>query len=349
MLAIETKGLTKYYGRSRGIIDLNLEVPEGQIFGFIGPNGAGKSTTIRTLLGFLQPTRGEARIFGHPVCGLRDAKLPLPPWQVRAEIGYVPAEVSYYDEMKVRELLAYSASFYPRRSRQEIRSRMQELAEIFALNLDERIDSLSHGNKKKVALIQALQHRPRLLILDEPTSGLDPLIQARLFSVLLEENRAGTTIFFSSHVLSEVQRFCHAVAIIREGRLLAVDKVENLLAKQVKRVRILLARSTASPSSPASSIGQASPVSPATDPAEAMKPVLTLAGVSGVEWTNNKSLSFLYRGDVPALLATLNQVAPLVADIQIEEPSLEEVFLSFYNGEVDDKDAGVEPDTSERR
>ena len=159
---IETKGLTKFYGKTRGIIDLNLEINHGEIFGFIGPNGSGKSTTIRTLLGFIHPTTGQARIFGRDC--FKDSAL------IKREIGYLPAEVNYYDDTRVWDLLSYSASFY----RKDCQARSEELCALFELDPNRKIEALSFGNKKKVAIIQALQHQPRLLILDEPTGGLDP-------------------------------------------------------------------------------------------------------------------------------------------------------------------------------
>jgi len=171
MFAIETSRLTKFYGAARGIIDVDLQVKEGEIFGFIGPNGAGKSTTIRTLLNFIFPTRGQATIFGHDC--VRDSRI------IKGLVGYLPAEVHYYDDMTVRDLLVYSASFYP----QDSSARQKELADRLELEMDRRIESLSLGNRKKVGIVQALQHRPRLLILDEPTSGLDPLMQARFFDI----------------------------------------------------------------------------------------------------------------------------------------------------------------------
>jgi ABC-2 type transport system ATP-binding protein len=301
--AIEVRGLTKMYGRARGVIDLSLAVPEGQIFGFIGPNGAGKSTTIRALLGFLRPTRGEAFLFGAPVFSPGGFAL-------RAEVGYVPGEVSYYDDMRVGELLEYSAAFYPADSA----ARRKELAARFDLDLARRVDGLSLGNKKKVALVQALQHRPRLLILDEPTSGLDPLVQEQLFLALEEENRAGRTIFFSSHVLSEVQRLCHRVGIIREGRLVDVEDVTALRARQVKRVRARLAA--------------------------AGDPFAALDGVSGAEWSKDRrAVSFLYRGPVAPLFRALAEAAP--EDAQVEEPSLEEIFLGYYHAKGGAEESAV--------
>jgi len=219
MYAIESQKLTKYYGRARGIIDVDLAVEQGEIFGFIGPNGAGKSTTIKTLLNFVYPTSGSARILGKDC--VRKSR------DVKRIIGYVPPEVEYYDYMTVGELLRYSASFYGL----NLNDRAHKLAERFDLPLDQRIDRLSTGNKKKTAILQAVLHRPKVLILDEPTSGLDPLMQQRMFELLLEENSRGATIFLSSHILSEVQKICAAVSIIKQGRIeetVPIDEHSNL-------------------------------------------------------------------------------------------------------------------------
>jgi len=226
MYAIETRALTKYYGKDRGIVDLDLEIESGEIFGFIGPNGAGKSTTIRTLLGLIFPTSGSGRIFGMDI--IRETK------EIKKRIGYMPSEVSYYEKMDGQELLRYSANFYGK----DCESRINELADIFALDLDRKIIDLSRGNRKKIAILQCLIHQPRLLILDEPTTGLDPLMQAKFFDILREENNQGTTIFFSSHTLSEVQKMCRRVGIIKEGRIIAVEDIETLRKKQLRKVQV---------------------------------------------------------------------------------------------------------------
>ncbi len=207
---LQTSGLTKYYGKTRGIEDVDLQIEKGEIFGFIGPNGAGKSTAIRTLLGLIKPTRGSATIFG------KDITTHGP--QIRQSIGYLPSEVFYYDGMRVRDLLRYSASFYDK-PKQVMHRRIEELAELLQLDLTRKIDDLSYGNKKKVGIIQGLLHDPDLIILDEPTGGLDPLMQQTFFQLLRDENAKGVTILFSSHILSEVQKLCDRVGIIKDGKL----------------------------------------------------------------------------------------------------------------------------------
>ena len=194
MNAIKTIALTKYYGKARGIIDLNLTVAEGEFFGFIGPNGAGKSTTIRTLLGLINPTSGSAEVFGRDI--VRDRRTLL------SCVGYLPSEAVFYPNMRVRDVLKLSADLRKMNCAQEAAA----LCERLQLNTAQKVDELSFGNRKKVAIVCALQHRPKLLVLDEPTSGLDPLMQREFFTILRERNRDGATVFLSSHILSEIQR-----------------------------------------------------------------------------------------------------------------------------------------------
>jgi len=229
MSVIETKKLTKYYGKSRGIENVDLKVEEGEIFGFIGPNGAGKSTTIRTLLGLIHETSGSATIFGKDITKFGP--------EIREEVGYLPSEVFYYDNMRAIDLLRYSASFY-KKPKKDIEKRINELAALLDLDLKKKIDDLSYGNKKKVGIIQGLLHEPKLIILDEPTGGLDPLIQQKFFQLLRDENKRGATILFSSHILSEVQKMCDRVAIIKDGTIIRTEKIKDLLENNTKRFKI---------------------------------------------------------------------------------------------------------------
>ena len=210
MSVIELNQLTKYYGKARGIVDVSFNVDEGEIFGFIGPNGAGKSTTIRLFCSLIYPSSGQAKIFGKDVTRFGP--------EIRQEIGYLPSEVFYYDRMKVLDLLNYSASFYQK----DCTQRLHELAEIMELDLKRRIDDLSYGNRKKVGIVQGLLHQPKVILLDEPTSGLDPLMQQKFFKLIHQENERGATIFFSSHILGEVQKMCNRVAIIKEGSVIKI-------------------------------------------------------------------------------------------------------------------------------
>lgn len=290
---ISTKKLTKNYGKSRGVENLNLEVNEGEIFGFIGPNGAGKSTTIRTLLGLIKPTSGNATIFGKDI--IRDGA------EIREDIGYLPSEVFYYDNMRVIDLLRYSASFY-KKPRKEVEDRMHRLAKLLDLDLMKKIDDLSYGNKKKVGIVQGLQHSPRLIILDEPTGGLDPLMQQTFFGLLREENERGATILFSSHILSEVQKLCDRVAIIKDGKLAKVETIESLRKNSYVRV----------------SLDLAAPVN---------KTWLKQSGIHNLEVVGSR-ISFLYSGDINALTKLLTQMK--LKDVSIVEPDLEEIFIHYY-------------------
>lgn len=289
MNVIEIKNLTKNYGKARGIIDVNLAVEEGEIFGFIGPNGAGKSTTIRTLLGLIYPTSGSATIFGKNCVEVPEA---------RKEVGYLPSEVFYYDNMKVIDLLKYSASFY----KKDCTKRINELAEIMDLNLKRKIDDLSFGNKKKVGIVQGLLHEPKLIILDEPTSGLDPLMQQKFFDLIEQENKKGATVFFSSHILGEVQRLCNRVAFIKEGRIIKLEKMSELQGNSYKKFSV-----TANSAIPGDYFG--------------------LKGVSKIEVKGNEA-NFIFKGNINPVMRKIAELE--IRNISIEEPDLEEIFLHYY-------------------
>jgi beta-exotoxin I transport system ATP-binding protein len=289
MGVIEVNHLTKYYGKARGIIDLSFQVEQGEIFGFIGPNGAGKSTTIRLLLSLIYPTSGSATIFG------KDCIKNGP--ELRRDIGYLPSEVFYYDRMKVIDLLKYSASFYPK----DCTQRMHELAELMELEMNRRIEDLSYGNRKKVGIVQGLLHQPKLLFLDEPTAGLDPLMQRKTFELIRQENQGGVTVFFSSHILSEVQRMCNRVAIIREGRIVEIADIRTLQQNNYKKIRV-----------------DAGDVAPA---------YFDLPGVTNLE-QHNGTVRFFYKGDINAVMHKLSEIK--VSDVIIEEPTLEEIFMHYY-------------------
>jgi len=289
MSVIEVTNLTKYYGKSRGIVDVSFKEEEGEIFGFIGPNGAGKSTTIRLLLSLIHPTSGTATIFGKDV-------LTHGP-EIRRDIGYLPSEVFYYEGMKVVDLLKYSASFYDH----DCTQRMHELSEIMELEMNRRISDLSYGNKKKVGIVQGLLHSPKLLFLDEPTSGLDPLMQHKFFDLVRQENTRGVTVFFSSHILGEVQRMCNRVGIIREGKIVEISDIRTLQQNNYKKVHVT-----------ADGLTQAS---------------FNLPGVTNLQMENGAT-SFFFKGDINAVLQKLGSI--LVSDVTIEEPTLEEIFMHYY-------------------
>lgn len=290
MNVIEINNLTKTYGQSRGITDISFNVEEGEIFGFIGPNGAGKSTTIRTLLSLIYPTSGSAKIFG------KDCIEFAP--EIKKQIGYLPSEVFYYDNMKVIDLLKYSASFY----KKDCTKRIKELAEIMDLNLTKKIDDLSLGNKKKVGIVQGLLHEPKLIILDEPTSGLDPLMQQKFFELLEIEHQKGATVLFSSHILSEVQRLCSRVAIIKEGKIVTLEKISTLQENNYKKFKI-------------------------HTKANLDKGYFDVAGVSKLE-VEGSNVSFLFKGNLNIVLKKIAETE--IANVWIEEPDLEEIFMHYY-------------------
>lgn len=289
MPVIETKGLTKYYGKSRGIENLDLTVEDGEFFGFIGPNGAGKSTTIRTLLNFIYPNAGQATIFGMD-CVSETTR-------IKSVTGYVPGEINYYRDVRVRDLLNYAASFY----REIDRSYLKKLCTDFEIEVDKLIRNLSLGNKKKAAIVQALMHKPKLLILDEPANGLDPLMQTRLFSVLSEVNRQGTTVFLSSHNLSEVQRFCHRVAIIRDGHIVEVNQVEALLGAASRHIMVRTRDNIIA--------------------------ILRDLGVKDIQSVDD-TYDFVYERPIDLLIKALARYT--IDDLRVQEPSLEERFLHYY-------------------
>ena len=293
MNVIEIKNLTKSYGKARGITDVSFNVYEGEIFGFIGPNGAGKSTTIRTLLSLIYPTSGSATIFG------KDCVKFGP--EIKKEIGYLPSEVFYYDNMKVIDLLKYSASFY----KKDCSKRILELAKIMDLDLNKKIDDLSFGNKKKVGIVQGLLHSPKLIILDEPTSGLDPLMQQKFFELLEEENKKGVTILLSSHILSEVQRLCTRVAIIKEGKIIKLDKISTLQENNHKRFKI-------------------------ETKSKIDDKYFQISGVTNLDVKDN-IISFLFGGNINFIMKKISELE--IVNIWIEEPDLEEIFMHYYEKE----------------
>ena len=286
MEIIKTTKLTKSYGKARGIMDLDLTVEQGEFFGFIGPNGAGKSTTIRTLLGLISPTSGSAMIFGKDVTKERKSILQ--------NIGYLPSEALFYQGMKVKDVLKLSADL----RKTDCREESKLLCERLQLDESRKIDELSFGNRKKVGIVCALQHRPDLLVLDEPTSGLDPLMQKEFFDILRERNEEGATVLLSSHILSEIQRNCTRAAIIRDGRIIACNNVDFLLKTSAKRITV--------------------------------HGTVNLEQLNGVRDRKDSegSVNFLYSGDMNNLLRTLS--SGQVKDLTITEPDLDEVFLHYY-------------------
>ncbi len=284
--AITAEALTKYYGKARGIDGLNLDVETGDFFGFIGPNGAGKSTTIRTLLGLISPTSGKAQVLGMDIGKNNRAILQ--------RVGYLPSDASFYRGMRVMEILKLSADL----RNKDCSAGAAELCERLRLDPDRKVEDLSFGNRKKVGIVCALQHDPELLILDEPTGGLDPLMQHEFFSILQERNRKGTTVFLSSHILSEIQRHCSRAAIIREGKIIACDSVEKLSESRARRVTL-------------------------------RGSVLRENLPECRDWKElGDTVSFLFSGDINTLIRALSKTD--IQDMTIAEPDLEEIVLHFY-------------------
>lgn len=292
MNVIEIKNLTKTYGKSRGIDGVTLSIKQGEIYGFIGPNGAGKSTTIKVLLNLIFPNSGEAKIFGLD-CVTNTTK-------IKEDLGYVPSEVRYYDDVKVGEIINYAKTFKKNIDEEYV----DHLIKTFDVDLNKKIFELSLGNKKKVALIQAFIHKPKLLILDEPTNGLDPLVQQKLFTELIDLKNSGSTIFLSSHNLTEVEEFCDRVAIIKEGKIIEVKNIEEFANKKVKRITLKLSQNLS-------------------------EEVKTLGGEI-LEFKDNVMV-FNYNGNITKLLSLL--VKYPVEDLIIEEKKLSEVFMAYYEME----------------
>ena len=286
MEAILTRNLTKMYGKHRGITNLDLSVEEGELFGFIGPNGAGKSTTIRTLLGLISPTSGTAQVLGKDI--LRNKE------EILRETGYLPSEALFYPGMKVRDILKFSADL----RKKDCSAEAEDLCARLQLDTSRKVDELSFGNRKKVAIVCALMSRPRLLILDEPTGGLDPIMQRAFFDIIRERNREGATVFLSSHILSEIQRNCSRAAVIREGRIIACDSVEALGRTNARRISV--------------------------------HGCVDLGGLPGIRdlQVTEDTASFLYSGEMKALLGRLAEGN--VRDLSVSEPDLEEIFLHYY-------------------
>ncbi|MFB6161278.1 MAG: ATP-binding cassette domain-containing protein [Haloferacaceae archaeon] len=289
MPAIDVRGLTKRYGETVANDDLEFAVEEGEIFGYLGPNGAGKSTTIRQLLGFQSPTAGTAYVLGSDVRDERALR------RAKARIGFLPGDPAFDGGATGAEFLDYQAAL-------KGDERRAELLDIFRPPLDRKIREYSSGNRQMLGIVQAFMHDPDLVVMDEPTSGLDPLKQERFNRFLREERTAGTTVFFSSHVLGEVRRVCDRVGIIRDGRLVAVEGVDELLDRGGKRVRVHTAE----------------PIDEAA---------LDLDGVVGLERVG-REVQFTFAGDFDDLVDALADLD--IVDLDVEEPPIEEVFMHFY-------------------
>jgi ABC-2 type transport system ATP-binding protein len=292
---ISTRGLTKHYGRIVALEDLTLEVRPGEIFGFLGPNGAGKSTMIRTLLGFLHPTRGVGRVL--------DMDVVEQSVEIRRRTGYLPGGIALYDSMTGEQVLDYLARLQGRVARRRVR--LAERLQMPSSDLRRKVRDYSRGMRQKLGIIQALQHDPELAILDEPSEGLDPLMQQAFYGVLADLREEGRTVFFSSHVLPEVERVCDRVGIIRHGRLMAVHDVRELLARRRRKVSIRWRGAAPEPG--------------------------TIPGLEDVTVDGDRLFGTLH-GDVSEFVRAV--ASPSLEDLTIEPASLEEAFLEYYADDV---------------
>jgi beta-exotoxin I transport system ATP-binding protein len=292
---VRAVGLAKYYGRQRGLVDLDLEIVPGEVFGYLGPNGAGKTTTIRLLLDYIRPTRGSASVFGLD-CH-RDSLA------IRRRVGYLPGDLHLYASLSGRELISYFGALRGGVSQR----RVQELADRLDCDLGREIKTLSSGNRQKLGLIQALMSNADLLVLDEPTNGLDPLVQQTFYELVTEARAAGRTVFLSSHVLPEVERVCDRVGILRDGRLVAVERISDLRARAMRRLEIEFCREV---------------------------PPHSFANLPGVRdlAVAGSTVRCTVVGTMDPVLKAANTFE--IRTVTSSEPSLEEVFLAFYGSEA---------------
>jgi ABC-2 type transport system ATP-binding protein len=292
-IIISVNHLTKFYGKIPGVQDLNFSVSQGEIFGFLGPNGAGKTTTIRMLLDLLRPTSGQIHIFGKEIY---DHSL-----EIRRRSGYLPGNFSAYGNMTGINFLRFAGSM--RRTSPKLQSSLIDRFQLSKEDLSQKVKHLSHGTLQKLGIIQAFFHQPELLILDEPTIGLDPLMQEEFYRLLFEVQNKGNTIFFSSHNLAEVEKICHRIAIIRDGKLVALETLESLKKKKVRRLKLIL-----------------------KEPVDELK-------LPGANLVKQKDLyyEYLVEGDMKPLLQKLSSLP--IDDLIFPEPDLEEVFMAYYHKE----------------
>ena len=289
MNVIETHNLTKYYGKIKGVENLTFNVQKGEIFGFLGPNGAGKTTTIRTLLGYLNKTSGKAYIYGKNI----DDKIV----DIKREVGYIPGDLNIYGHLTGRQFLNYFSSLRHREM-----TLLNELLEIFELPLDRKIKGYSKGMKQKLGLVQAFMDDPEMVIMDEPTSGLDPLLQQKFYDFLLKQKQRGKTMFFSSHVLSEVDKVCDRIGIIRNSEIIALEDVESLKGKMGKRIRVKIKEK----------------------PETFKGPKNTVIKSGWIEFVTND--------DVDHWIKILSRYT--IVDLEISEFSLEDIFIQYYEGQT---------------
>ena len=286
---IKIKDLTKNYGKSRGVKNINLEIEKGTIYGFIGPNGAGKSTTIKCIMNLINKNSGEIHIENTPVNNKN--------YKIKEDIGYLPSEIHLYENMPVKKMLDYSASFY----KKDCSKRREDLVKKLEVDENKKIDELSLGNLKKVGIILALMHEPKVVIMDEATSGLDPLMQEKFYDILEEEKKKGTTIFFSSHILSEVKRICDKVAIIKEGQIIKIEDMNSFDTSEVVQVKVNSSQ---------------------------MDEILKDLKIENIKYRKENEVKFIYKGEINTLIQIVAKYS--VSKLIIEELDLEEIFMHYY-------------------
>ncbi|MFR0822079.1 MAG: ABC transporter ATP-binding protein [Clostridia bacterium] len=286
--AIQIENLSKSYGKNTAIQDIHLNIEEGTIFGFIGPNGAGKSTTIKCMMNLIRSNTGEVCIQGKPLSKNREA--------IREIMGYLPSEIHLYEDLTVKKMLDYAASFY----KKDCSKRRKQLVDKLEVEEDKKIDELSLGNLKKVGIVIAFMHEPKIVIMDEATSGLDPLMQEKFYEILLEEKKKKTTIFFSSHILSEVKRICDNIAIIKDGKIVKVERIQDLQETNMVKVKIV---------------------------AQHIEELEKALAVPVLEKKDNQ-IQFIYTGDIDQLLKIVSQYT--VSKFLVEELDIEEIFMHYY-------------------
>lgn len=287
--AIEIKNLTKNYGRQRGIENINLEIPKGIVYGFIGPNGAGKSTTIKCIINMIRKNSGEIIINGK--------KVENKNYEVKQEIGYLPSEIHLYEDLTVKKLLKYSASFY----KKDCTQKTEKLVKRLEIDINKKIEELSLGNLKKVGITLALMHDPQFIIMDEATSGLDPLMQEEFYKILEGEKSEGKTIFFSSHILNEVKRICDKVAIIKEGKIVKIEDIESLEDTNIIKVKI---------------------------EAEEIEKLEKELEIEQVITKQENKIEFLYSKEINSLIEKISKYK--ISKLLIQEIDMEEIFMHYY-------------------
>lgn len=286
---LQIRDLTKFYGKDRGIQNINLEIEKGIVYGFIGPNGAGKSTTIKCIMNMIKKNSGELYIDNNLVNDKNN--------NIKREIGYLPSEIHLYEDLTVRKMFEYSESFY----KKDCSNKIKELVEKLEIDVNKKIDELSLGNLKKVGIVLTLMHDPQFIIMDEATSGLDPLMQEVFYKIIEDEKLKGKTIFFSSHILSEVKRICDKVAIIKEGKIIKIEDISNLVNSNFIKVRIT---------------------------SEECKKIIEELKLKNVDLKKGNEIEFIYQEDINKLISVLSKYK--ILKLVLEDIDIEDIFMHYY-------------------